>query len=95
LDEGGVMMLQKSAQMNIPKMEKQVMSNSILLEKKLTSLMKDNSGKYVVFHKGEYYIADSLTNGLKIGIDTFGEETGFVLKQLLNSTPLLSLLVKL
>ena len=85
----------KSLQIDISKMEKQVKSNSNLLDKEFNSLIKTNNGKYVVFHKGQHFIVNSLANGLTTGIEKFGIETGFVLKKLSKSTPIFSLLVKL
>lgn len=82
-------------EMNITKMEKQVKTNSSLLDKKINSLIKANKDKYVVFHKGEHYIADTLKEGLQKGIQTFGEDTGFVLEKLTKTMPILSSLVKL
>ena len=95
LKEGVMVMSSKTAQMDILKMEKQVKSNTSLLDKELGSIIKTNSGKYIVFHNGSYFITKTLDSGLQKGIKEFGENVGFVLKKLQKSNPILSSLIKL
>lgn len=80
---------------NFKKLENQVKKNSALLDKTLDSLIKGNKDKYIVFHDGVHVVAESFGEGVDLGIEKFGEETGFVVKKASKLLPVLSALVKL
>ncbi|MCL5674956.1 MAG: hypothetical protein M1501_04355 [Candidatus Omnitrophica bacterium] len=81
--------------MNMKKMEKEVKKNSLMLDKEMDSFIKSAESKYVVYNKGKSYIADTLKNGVELGIKNFGEDTGFAVKKITKSMPILSSLVKI
>jgi len=82
--------------MNIKKMEKEVLENSLLLDKKMKSFcVTSNKDKYIVFNQGEHKIVNTLKEGLEIGIKDFGKETGFVIKEISKTIPVFSSLIKL
>jgi hypothetical protein len=77
------------------KMEKQVIKNSLLLDKIFDKLIKENENKYVTFHNDKYFISDSFKSAYDTGIIKFGYSTGFVLKKLTKEIPIMSNLVEL
>lgn len=77
--------------LNLKKMEKQVKENSLWLEKKMDYFIKTFSDKkFIVVHDGECYFTDTLENALKIGMQAFGADVGFVIEELTKNIPLVS-----
>jgi len=87
--------LSKGDVMNLKKLEKEVMINSLILEDKLSTYIKTHKDKYAVYNQGKVEFADSFKSGVEKGIEIFGENIGFVVKKVSKEMPILSSLVKL
>ena len=81
--------------MSFKTLENDVMINSLMLEKIISSLVKEHSGKYVVFYNDTKYFSNSFEDGVQEGINKFGENVGFVVKKVTKEIPVLSSLVTL
>jgi len=76
------------------KLEKQVKENSLALEKVISKYMEEHKDKYAIYHNGAIDFVDNFGAAVKKGIETYGEDTGFVVKKITNLVPVLSSLVK-
>ncbi len=81
--------------MNLKKLENEVKINSILFEGKLSTYLKTNKDEYAVFNQGDIFFVNTFKEGVTLGIDKFGEKTGFVVKKVSKEMPILSALVTL
>lgn len=82
--------------MNLKKLEKEVIENSELASSLMThSFIKKYENKYIVFHKYNHYIVESLKAGIEKGIYEFGEKAGFLVKKITKVNPVFSSLIKL
>ena len=81
--------------MNIKKLEKEVINNSLQLEKKMPSLLNKYKNKFIVYNKGECHYETSFEKGVEYGIKHFGENVGFVVKKITKQIPTFPSLVKL
>ena len=76
-------------------LEKQVKHNSLFLDVKINSLIKKHKNKYAVVHAGKHFIAKTFGEGVQMGVEKFGQDTGFAVKKITKAIPVLSSLVKL
>ena len=81
--------------MNKSALEKQVKKNSTILDAKINTLVKTHKNKYAILHEGKHFIAKTFSEGIKLGIEKFGDKTGFAVKKITKEIPVLSSLVKL
>lgn len=80
------------------KMESQVKANAAKLDKFLAEnplFVEKNRGKFIIFNDNVRLIAKDLSNAMKFGNSTFGETTGFVVRQIGVEREVLSGLVTL
>lgn len=80
---------------SMSKLEKEVKANSLLLEKTLPQMVKKHKNQYVAFYKGEQYFSANLTESLKLGMEKFGENSGFVVRKVSTEPMIFSSLVVL
>jgi hypothetical protein len=78
--------------MSYSNIEKEVISNSILLEKNIKGLLKEHTGKFVVFHCGESEFANDFEKALDLGAKKFGTNTGFIVRKLTEAIPVFACL---
>jgi len=80
------------------KVESQVRDNAGKLDKFLAEhpvFVEKNKGKFIIYNDDVQLIAKDLTNAMRFGNETFGETTGFVVRQIGTDTVVLSGLVKI
>ena len=78
----------------IKKLEKEVISNSYLLDNELHKHIKTHKDEYIVFNNYEYVFTDTFEDGVDAGIKKFGENTGFVVSKVSNQPAIFSALVQ-
>jgi hypothetical protein len=71
---------------------KEVVANSILIEKKMPWLLKQAKYKnqYIVLNKGEFYITMSFSGAVEKGLLQFGKSVGFAVEKITDEIPILS-----
>ncbi len=80
--------------MNINKLEKEVIKNSLAVEKIMPDLMKKHEGEYIVYNRGETYFTKDLREGVNLGIKKFGEKAGFAVMKVTQDPIILCSLVR-
>ena len=75
------------------KVTKQVKVNAMKLDRFLEEnplFVKKNKGKFVIFNDNVTLLAKDLKNAMRFGNESFGETTGFVVRQIGTDEPVLS-----
>ncbi len=75
-------------------LESKVKSNSLLLDKKMHSLIKNHENEFVIFNGEDFHFAESFVDALTLGDKTFGKASGFVVRKLTGVVPIFACLTK-
>jgi len=78
----------------LSKIEKQVIQNSSALNKQLPELVKNHAGEFITFHAGQKLFAPTFDRAIQKADHQFGEDAGFVVREVKASLPIFSELVQ-
>jgi hypothetical protein len=70
--------------------KEQVMRNGVMLDPVVKELLGSKRGKYIVFHEGKYAIANDFPSAQQLGESLFGSGTGFAIRLIEDTQPMLS-----